>query len=419
MNSNLKLEKCPVANTHRRLNEVGLLLDEVASTYHHPDKFVMNVNHAIQGMRNVTFILQSEKASIPNFDSWYESWREQLKKDVIMKWLHQARNKIVKQGDLEVSSWAKVVIKNWLNFTMHEVKVCPTLSASELVDAAWKSTPKAILDKFGDALVSVERYWAVTDFPNTNVLSILLYGKDKLSDLVREAHNLCEVSFDKCELLHPLSLMSLDIHQISVAHLNPKNGEIFSATKNQVPLDLKVVEKARKRYEISKLNFPNREDDLFTASKKLSDIAKTMLVKDKSHVPMAFLYTSDGNMQIYDVTARDQEEKYLFYFKLANEVERMGATRVIFINEVWMINQEDFIWKRPSQTRGKKEALCIVAADSDGNVCSWNTPFKRDLIGRIILGETARDDRKGKLFLNPILRVWGLKEHIPKLDIDK
>lgn len=89
----------------RRLKDLAQTLANCASTYFDPDAFRMNVNHFLQTSRTVTFIIQKDKAKIPNFIAWYDAnvlkkWRG----DVVMDWARDSRNIIEKEGDLDLNS---------------------------------------------------------------------------------------------------------------------------------------------------------------------------------------------------------------------------------------------------------------------------------------------------------------------------
>jgi len=75
------LRDCPISNTHQRLRQAHILWHQAAENYQNVDVFLTNVNSLIQELRNISFILQTEKDKIPGFDAWYEPWRERLKND--------------------------------------------------------------------------------------------------------------------------------------------------------------------------------------------------------------------------------------------------------------------------------------------------------------------------------------------------
>src|SRR5664279_3760262 len=106
--------KCPIPNAHRRLEDAHFHWHEVRSAYHEPQEFRRHLNAAIQDLRNVTFALQGEKRAVPDFDNWYRPWQDRMKADPVLKWLVDARNTVVKRGDLETASTAKLSVRNWL-----------------------------------------------------------------------------------------------------------------------------------------------------------------------------------------------------------------------------------------------------------------------------------------------------------------
>jgi hypothetical protein len=92
--------------------------------------FRANLNALIQALRNVTFILQSEKHSFDDFDDWYKPWQERLKADPVCRWVVGARNMIVKQGELETHSTAVVRLVTWRDAVLLELRVPPGTPAS-------------------------------------------------------------------------------------------------------------------------------------------------------------------------------------------------------------------------------------------------------------------------------------------------
>ena len=65
--------RCPLPKTHRRLVEAHLLWHQTLAQYQQPELFQANLNATIQALRNITFILQSEKHSFDQFEGWYEA----------------------------------------------------------------------------------------------------------------------------------------------------------------------------------------------------------------------------------------------------------------------------------------------------------------------------------------------------------
>ena len=81
--------------------------EEANSDYFKPDRFLIALQGCITTSRTVTFILQSNKASFPDFEKWYATYQEKWSQDPIMAWARDARNAIEKRGDLETLSQVK------------------------------------------------------------------------------------------------------------------------------------------------------------------------------------------------------------------------------------------------------------------------------------------------------------------------
>lgn len=136
--------------------------------YQDPDEFRTQVNACIQALRNSTFVLQSEKDRIDDFEAWYEPWREVMKADPVMHWLHDARTKVVHRGDLETESRLRVrLIATYDDATAElesglpdpnlEMELEPLASMAEALEKVSRlSIPERVLKQ---ATLSVERRW--------------------------------------------------------------------------------------------------------------------------------------------------------------------------------------------------------------------------------------------------------------------
>src|SRR5579862_9747614 len=102
---------CPIPGAHRRLEEGHRLWHRGAEAYEDPEEFRTQLNALIQALRHVGFVLEKEHSAIPDFETWYESWMDILKRDGVLRWLIRARNFIVHEGDLETRSTATAAIQ--------------------------------------------------------------------------------------------------------------------------------------------------------------------------------------------------------------------------------------------------------------------------------------------------------------------
>jgi hypothetical protein len=183
---------CAIPRTHRRLVEAHILWHQALAQYQQPEVFRANLNALIQTLRNVTFILQSEKHSLSDFDDWYKPWQERLKTDAVCIWLKDARNTIVKEGELEADSTAVVKLVTWRDDVLLESHVPPSAASSlimrnlplmECINNV-RVPPGALKS----AAISIERRWSVEDLKGREILEALAQAYGVLAELVLDAH---------------------------------------------------------------------------------------------------------------------------------------------------------------------------------------------------------------------------------------
>lgn len=198
---------CPIPKTHRRLTEAHLLWHQTQQHYQEPEGFRANLNALIQALRNVTFILQSEKHSFEDFDGWYKRWQERLKSDPISRWVVDARNTIVKEGELETHSTALLRLVTWRDELLMQANVPPNMSASLIM----RNLP--LIEKINNAHVppgdlrsasiSIERRWVVSELEGRDILEALAQAYALLADVVSDAHfHLRQNAFIPSEPMH-------------------------------------------------------------------------------------------------------------------------------------------------------------------------------------------------------------------------
>src|SRR6185437_15868317 len=159
--------KCPIPNTHQRLRQAHLLWHQAAETYHQLELFITNVNSLIQELRNVTFILQSEKARFRDFDTWYQPLQARLKADKNCKWLHDARNLVVKQGALRGTSFATIRLLTSEEIEIARVSVSDGLSSEAILQSneleQKLSQMRAMVAPDEDPILMIEKSWTTTE----------------------------------------------------------------------------------------------------------------------------------------------------------------------------------------------------------------------------------------------------------------
>ncbi len=179
---------CPLGPVHRRLQEAHRHWHQAADHYSDPEAFTAYLNSTVQALRNLTFILQAQKADIPDFDSWYAAWQERYRNDPILKWLHDARTQVVHQSDLQTASTVRCKVVAWYNEPpVFETDLDP-LTPTRAIAALIASKGDFSEETRKEGAVPVERRWVERDLPGHEVLTALAHCYGILAATIDHFH---------------------------------------------------------------------------------------------------------------------------------------------------------------------------------------------------------------------------------------
>jgi hypothetical protein len=419
--------RCPLPKTHRRLVEAHVLWHQSLEQYHQPDLFQANLNATIQALRNITFILQSEKHSFSQFEDWYKHWQERMKADPILRWLIEARNTVVKQGDLETSSMAVVKLVTWKDDVLVEMAIPPDTPPSLIL----RNIPLFELVSNthlpgGDlkhAAIVIERRWSVSDLAGREILDALAQAYGLLSDLVLDAHiKVGETGCSSSNGTHPhfrstyhpsgtLPCMVVDSEGRSHSFSLQTGQEIEMFRTISPGVDPAI---AAKRYGLEQMDrMPGWQtaDPLLFAEKVLFT-AKRILRKDKVLVRMAFIRDGRGIWHQVALEASNRTEKHVLMRMVARYMESIGGDAIIDVNEVWLLPPDNAAVKAhfddARHVPGRGEALSVLVATREGLLRTYITPFARGPFGGIKLGDTVEAEEH-LYYLKPVIDVWQIQ----------
>jgi hypothetical protein len=398
---------CPIPNTHRRLTDAYALWRLAATAYEDPDSFRLHLNSLIEAVRNVTFMLQSEKRLIPEFETWYPRWQKVLGDDVALMFALNARNRVVHQGDLEKHSTAHVGVQvSWDGPTLTTFEVPPNVPT--LAIAALLASQDIPEDAREDGILTVERRWVAAELPDHELLDAYAHCLDILKLLVEDAHRRAGMAMDVVdeELIHPD--MGRAMRTVTV---NLRTNELIQSHVKEAAIG--TYEGVVERYGADLPRAPGKSRDPLDWADWYMEMARIMLQRDGAHGQFAFLFYPDRKQQILSTVPEDQQAKFLFMEGVANTVKRTGATGVVFTADSWYVSPKELPQgKRPADSAARREALTVTALRSDGARRGLLALYERD--GDLItFSETAEvgvgdGDDGAPLFLTPVLRAWGL-----------
>jgi hypothetical protein len=418
--------KCPLPRTHARLGQAHRLWHESLIAYPNPDTFRSRLNSLIQETRNVTWILQYEKRVIPSFDEWYGEWQAQAGKDAVLRWLVDARNRVVKRGDLETKSTAIVkVLASYIDANPVKVFEVPPHLGPQGVAARVKVS--GMPDELRDAaVILVERRWVESTLSDWELLDALGYCYKNISLLIAQAHERIGVSMlsDDVETRsptgHPVGsfipgkqeCMSTT-PEMRTAALKLATGEFM--TVETTTRDLRTLEETKAiasiRYGIEKqYDGVMGSDNVVDGAETFLETGKKILATDKRHVQMLFLFPKEGPPLTRMVILEDRSEKFVFWQRIADEVKRKDIVALVSIAEVWTANLSDLQpgMKGGEDVPNRGEGLQVVAADSTGRTRALTATFTRAADGSINFGETRIHSEKEftPQYLTAVFDVW-------------
>lgn len=384
-------------------------------SYLEPDGFRLNLNSLVSNLRSVTWLLQKQKAVIPDFATWYPEFQEACKKSEIMGWVVKSRNRITKESDLELLSSCQVVwTRNWVQRAEGTATFPPRMSTSEIVRALHHSNTPPV------GLITVRRKWVDKALPSWELLAATAEAHSWLSQILWRAHKAfgvgscdladrpveCVTSVLRSTLTRP-PCMDLTRSELQ-AHFTMSGGVVKEEVKPFDP-DPANLEAAEERY--GQLKFPTSGP--IDSVPGFMAMARTMMEKDGHHSTIAFLYNQDRGVATRGLQFDGQNTKMLAFEGLADLVESTRADGIVIISESWLAvpTEREKELKTiffPARDRlDRTEGLTVYAATRDGRQVELLSMIERGPNGEASCGEPVEVTfPAGANTLTPIRRKW-------------
>jgi hypothetical protein len=427
-------QSCPTPTAHKRLAEADRWWRGCRDAYDDPPGFRANLNACLQALRNVTFALQKEKRSIPDFDTWYPQQQELMRADPIMKWLINSRNQVVKSGDLELLSTATMrailqyqdiasaVTESLPDSTTTRVKTLPLYARPSDYHTFLAGVPSAIL---AQSSIFIERRWVDKALPDRELLDALAHCYGSLSGLLDRAHAQAGVPSHaplsqetgralKGQLAHkgrpPYMITTLEMR---TTHYRFGGNELVRSDVHTLNLPKTMSARAMRRYNVSRLQqeMGTAKETVFDYMTPLMTQARHVLQKDKNHVFIAFLFKGTMIYAIQGATFHDRATKHAYVRELANQIAANGVDGIITLGELWYTDialDDEGSVIAPQERPDKREALEVYAETKDGGHRSSLTFFHRRFSRIVFDDEHAQEEEAVKNnFMHPIRQVWA------------
>lgn len=391
--------------------------------YEDPDGFRLALNSLIQALRNVTWLLQKQKSQLPGFEVWYPRWQESVKNDPVMKWATKARNRIVKEADLELYSRARVRIEtDWLRASEGTFDIPPSWKHEQILRMLTAKGVPALPE--GEVSVSVQRRWVDRMLPERELLDACAEVYERIRSVILDAHEASGVS--ECDLKE----RSRPCVDADSAH--PFSCNAFDGDVRTLHFDLATLNSYERRVvRVNAADYPELSEELTKTLKELRpegdaigvadglvELAKLFLNQDGALIPAAWFFRGEQIIDLHLLNFTDQISKRLALSSVAEKLKLLNADGIAMLSEVWTATVSrgeaesgPIIPARHRDDRG--EAIQVTAATADGRIRSLTTGFTREA-GQFVFGDTeVRNDAGFDAFLIKVFKVWGIdKDHL-------
>ncbi len=393
---------------NRRLAEPAKFWYQCIDEYNDLNEFLSSLNALIQSLRNVTFVIQKQKDKIPNFEDWYFQKQDIMKNDRLMKWLVEARNQVVKEGDLKPNSVVVATVKNWLEYGLFTLNVDPLTNNDKIIELVLsKLKRKEIVQNLREPLLQIERTWRVDQFPDKEILEILSHCYRLLKSIVYDLY--LQIGIEKPTSIEYIEkdnslLQGLVSNKAKTTYIDLKDCSIIQHVVNSHPFNAKIFVEAAKRYNGDKIDFgpdPGDVNDPFSYLNVYLEISKTILKKDGFHAPMVHYFYRDKDPTYCIIPVKDKTEFYYLIRQVAEDIIKQSVTGLIFILEQWIYPLD--------KNTNRGECLMVACINNDGKFESYTVPFSKEK-GHIIIEPTILDfELKNQNWLRPIVQAWNIE----------
>jgi hypothetical protein len=395
----------------RRLRDLAQLLQNCNETYFSPDRFRQNTNQFLQTSRTVTFIIQKNKATIPDFDRWYkDSVITPWSIDPVMTWAKDARNVIEKEGDLDMQSTLRAsVLFSYISVDDMVVettrKELLKADIDNLLRVATSKLPPGIADA---AVLKIERRWIANSLPNRDLVYALTYAYTRLHEVCCALARHLGIELERT-VPHPTNLDPVASDTARARFIKFGKSGIGSNRSIRIAADPDYRPPAtlvKLKAELDSMPRPASLADVVTRHAKLAEV---MFEHHGSHVPMLALYDKNWNqIDFMSTKFSDQSEKFIFWRNIADRATYLKAFALVWTSESWLRDIKAHQDKPIRELPIIGEQLHVVGADANDahEVVAWNI-VRATVGGPPVLEPLQPEDRDHRLgqifFIKPVI----------------
>ena len=408
-------DKTNLGNLDQKIEMLNEQFNQCIRDYHQPLSFMAQVDSLIQGLRNYTFAVQSNKEHIPDFEKWYGPWQVRMKKDSYMSWLNEARTSVVHEDVLTTKSKATLTFHTDHTQSVIRKHFDIMTSSAELMEDAKELAQRQ--PELRHATCNIERHY-LFDVDGENVEAMDVLGacfvfmqilRSDLAQYLKGGKILSgEFPLQHEEIRYPVDILNM--------LFKLRDGSILTESAMVVNRDdsPETLTELKKRYgDFRPINELDNIDKLEVARAHF-EMARRVFEADGHHVPTMIVHDR-GGWSVVNPLLADQAERIAFWRGFASTVKSRGVDEIIFISESWI--HSDIVkslkqiqaGKEIKSLRKKGEVLVLFYLNDKGRVIQMSAPITRDH-KKAILEDTFESELKPEdlPIFYALFAEWGL-----------
>ncbi len=373
----------------RRLKDLSIILNLCIKNYFNPELFRLNVNQYLQTSRTITFIIQKNKNTIPNYNVWYPEIIKKFKNDEIMIWAKDSRNKIEKIGDLEIHSKIFIsLVHSYIEEYDYKLKINREKYIFIALDKIYKRLSTDFKELGEDEwTIKIERQWYANSLSKIELLNALIY-------IYKEQFKICKIACENCsaliseEISNPNEIL-LNLQNTGLTSYIDNRGDIYHQNSTRI-----YKEKLSKKNQefVNKLEVyePTQIRNLNDCIAKFTKNAKVIFNKQGGYLPTLFFLNK--KYEIIDnlsVEFKHRSDKFIFWRDIQNRIEISGTNILIFISEIWIRDTPpaNGSYTPISNLKIRGEGLQVVGIDGNENFIEKYYKIRKNITRKVISDE--------------------------------
>lgn len=397
-----------------RLLQMRQLWEDAADNYFEPSRFMLALQNCITTSRTVTFILQSNKSDIPDFDVWYAGHVARWAADPIMQWAKEARNSIEKQGDLKALSQVRAeIIAGYLPGP--ETAWMPQL-LFKTPQAIWRSVPHKyhIPHILENGTLLIERRWVDSKLPDMEVLEALAHVYSEFCGTIADLLTANNVAVPpQLDRTRPDPMGELAMNR--AIYLSMADGSITGHRFFRKPFEApaeSLKKKVAKRYGREHTWERLKNAQTFReVAEAYFERARVVMARDGIHYSFVFLLRGVHVIQMIRADHPTRASRYVLMRDFAKLAHIAHADGVMYLGETWTAHGDDLPasgFAIDAKNRG--EAVMLTAANSRGEHFQFTSEINRRRAGSLkvkSLGPVDIETEGFPFIFAPFLQLWG------------